>query len=210
MTADATTQDRADELEERFAVPVALAAVAAVPAVFLSMLDGWPRLVGETINYLTLTVFAAEFVVLLWAADDKWKWVREHKFLVGVFLVAIPAVLLFVGAVQVLRLLRATRALGALRITRVRRIIKAVRKIGRAAALTGLWLRLAQASIAASGVAFVVIVLADPDSQSRQVLESVVDAYGVVPVASAGLAAAGLAVGAYTIYRSVAAEEEAE
>jgi CsoR family transcriptional regulator, copper-sensing transcriptional repressor len=209
-TTDRTPQGRAAELERRFAGPVAVAALVAVPAVFMAMMTGWPAVVGTVINVATLVIFTVEFVVLLWVADNKTQWLREHKLLVGVFIASVPAVWLFVGGVQVLRLLRVARILRSVRLTRLSRFATASRRLSRAAALSHRGLRAVQVVLAVSALVFAGMALSDPDSQSRMVMEGLLDRHGTVAVASAAVAVVGLCAGAVVAYRSVALRAPAD
>lgn len=172
--------DRAAELERRFARPVIAAAAASVPAMFLTMMAGPAATVGEVLNYLTLAVFGAESVTLLAVSRDRGRWVREHKFAVGVLLLSIPAVILFVGAVQILRLLQFSRGL---RIIRLLRILKAGRLLREKAGLTGRRWTAARAGLGLAGAGFTVVVLSDPQSHTRRFLHEAVGRFGAAPVA---------------------------
>jgi hypothetical protein len=186
-------QDRAARVEQRLAVPVVLAALAAVPATFLSMLEGTAADVGNVLNWASLAVLTGESLVLLALTEDPRGWLRTHRLPLAVALATIPAVLLALGPVQILRLLR---FVGALRIIRVRRMLRAGavlrRRIGGdhplGRALTFL--------LSASAALFVALVLADPTSQSRQLLDEAIGGLRPVAVLAAGalLAAATLVV----------------
>lgn len=223
VDGSAPRRDRAAELEERFSLPVIIAAIAAIPAVFLSMMDGAAQVTGNLINYATLAVFAAEFVTLLWAAEDKRRWVREHKFVILVLLAAIPAVILFVGAVQALRLghlitrflagithflsgathavAGATRFLTGLKIARLRQLFRAFRKLREKTGLCGWRWNAVRGGFAVLGLVVLGMVLGDPDSDTRQFLDDLVGAYGLVVLVGSVLAVAALAAGGFVAYR---------
>lgn len=177
-------RDRADDIAERFTVPVVLAALAAVPAMFLTALEGRPAQAGTVINYASLAVLTAEAVVLFVLAGDRRRWLRKHAWLVAVALATIPAVVFAVGPVQVLRLIR---FVGALRVLRVRRILRAGRILRSRAGLTGP----VGTAVAVVGTllaaAFVAIVLSDPTSNTRRFVEGTLDRFGVLPTLLAGL-----------------------
>lgn len=218
-----TRRDRAAELEERFSLPVIVAAIASIPAVFLSMMDGPARVAGDVINYATLAVFAAEFLTLLWAAEDKRRWVREHRFVILVLLAAIPAVILFVGAVQALRLghlitrfltgithfvsgathamAGATRFLTGLKIARLRQLFRAFRKLRERTGLCGWRWGAVRSAFAVLGLVALGMVLADRESATRQFLDDVVGAYGPAVLVGFALAVAALAAGGFVAYR---------
>lgn len=193
-TAD-VTPDRADVIGERFTIPVILAAVASVPAMFLTALEGRPAQVGTVVNYATLAVFTAEAVVLFALADNRRRWLRRHTVLVGVAAATIPAVLFAVGPVQVLRLVR---FVGALRVLRVRRILRAGRILRTRAGLTGRVSTVIAAGVTVAAAAFVAVVLSDPTSQTRQLLDPLVggslDRFGVLLTVVAGLVLGGATV----------------
>lgn len=185
------SRDAAARAEERFTVPVIVAALASVPATFLTMADGRAELVGNAINYLSLAVFAAETVVLFFLAGDRVRWLHDHKLPVGVTLVTVPAVLFALGPVQVLRLLRFVRVLGALRILRVGRILRAGRILRERAGLEGWAWKATIGSLSVLAAAFVALTLADPSSESRQVLAGTLQRFGAPAIVVAGVVLAG-------------------
>lgn len=173
-------QDRAEAVERWFTTPVIIAAVVSVPAMLLTTLDGAPAAAGAAINLLTLVVFIAETTVLLALTPDRLDWVRRHRFTLLVTLASIPAVILAVGPVQVLRLVRVVRLIGALRILRVRRIIRAGRVLRTRAGLTGWAWRATFLALSALAAVFVAFVLTDPSSPTRQVIDTGVGRFGFV------------------------------
>lgn len=179
----ADTRDRADVAEERFTVPVILAALASVPAMFLTALEGRPAQLGTLVNYASLAVLTAEAVVLFVLAGDRRRWLRRHALLVGVAVATIPAVVFAVGPVQVLRLLR---FLGALRVLRVRRIFRAGRILRRRAGLDGPVATVVAVLVTALAAAFVAMVLSDPTSDTRRLVDGALERFGVLPTLLAG------------------------
>lgn len=210
-TTTSRDRDRAEELEGRFTVPVILAALASVPAMFLTALEGRPAQVGTAINYATLAVFVAEAVVLFALAGDRRRWLRDHWLLTGVALATVPAVVFAVGPVQVLRLIR---FVGALRVLRVRRIFKAGRILRERAGVSGRLSTALAVAVTVLAAAFVAIVLSDPTGQTRRLLdESVVPAVqrvGLLPTVVAGLLLAGATVVVWRARRQEAAAEAEE
>ncbi|MFA9429513.1 hypothetical protein [Egicoccus sp. AB-alg2] len=180
----ADRSDRADRLAERLAVPVLVAALASVPATFLTLLGEPLATAGSTLNTLSGAVLVAETVVLLAVAGDKRAWLRRNRWLVALTLAVIPAVVFAVGPVQLLRLLR---VFGALRIVRVRRIVKAGRVIGERHGLRGPWARAVTAVSTLTAAAFVGMVLADPTSRESRWFQAVTDRVGVPGILVAGL-----------------------
>lgn len=200
--ATTETVDRADRLAERLAVPVLVAALASIPATFLTLLDGAWAATGSALNLVSGGVLVAEAVVLYVVAGDKRAWVRRNRWLVVLALLMVPAVVLAVGPVQLLRLLR---LVGALRIIRVRRILKAGQIIRERHELDHRWSRAVTWGLTLLAAGFVAVVLADPSSTSRAWLESVTARVGVL-----GVLVAGLVVGVATyVVRSNRREEDA-
>lgn len=191
--AAAEPVDRADRLAERLAIPVLIAALASVPAVFLTLMDEPYQSAGSTLNTISGGVLIAETVVLFAVSDQRLTWVRRNLWLVALAVVMIPAVIFAVGPVQLLRLMR---VVGALRIIRVGRIFKAGRIVRERAGLNAVWQRVIGAVLVTLVAAFVTIVLADPTSQSRQLLDGAVDRIGVIGVLLAGTV---LAVATYIV-----------
>lgn len=182
--ATTETVDRADRLAERLAVPVLVAALASIPATFLTLLDGAWAATGSALNLVSGGVLVAEAVVLFVLAGDKRAWVRRNRWLVVLALLMVPAVVFAVGPVQLLRLLR---LVGALRIIRVRRILKAGQIIRERHDLDHRWSRAVTWGLTLLAAGFVAVVLADPSSTSRAWLESVTARVGVLGVLIAGL-----------------------
>lgn len=178
--------DRADRLQERLAIPVLVAALASVPAVFLTLFDEPANTVGSTINAISGAVLVAEAVALFVVSEHRLQWLRRNWWLVALAVVIVPAVLYAVAPVQLLRLLYLLRMAGALRIIRAKRILKAGKILRNRAGLDRTWQRVVGFLVSALVTGFVVVILADPTSESRQLLEGAVDFAGPVPVVLAG------------------------
>lgn len=185
--ASSVEVDRADRVAQRLAVPVLLAALASVPAVFLSLMDEPWGPVGDGLNTLSGAVLIAETVVLLALADDRRAWLRRNRWLVLLAVAIAPAVVFAIGPVQLLRLLRLVRVVGALRIIRVGRILKAGRIVRERTGLDHGWQRVIGIAITLACAAFVAMVLVDPTSTSRQVVDDAVQRLGMLGVLAAGL-----------------------
>ncbi len=155
----------------RLAVPVLVAALASVPAVWLTLLDDPYRTIGTVGSLLTGAVLLGETVVLFAVSDDKRDWLRRNRWLVVVTLAITVSVLLAIGPTQLLRLLRAA---GALRLLRARHIVKAGRRVLGRSSLSRTWQRVLTGTVVAVVAAFVAVVLTDPTSRSRVLLEDVV------------------------------------
>ncbi|PXY27025.1 hypothetical protein [Prauserella muralis] len=198
MGGQPAPRDRAERIEEALSVPVLVAALVSVPAVFLTTTDGTTAVIGRTLNWLSLAVLLGESLILLWLSGSVVTWLRRYRWQVLVAGAAVPAVVFVVGPVQILRLLL---AVGALRVLRAGRILRAARVIRRRAGLAGRrgrWL-LAGAGLLAAG--FVVVVLANPESRSRKLLAGLVNGVGPVPTALLGLAALLLVAAAIAVVR---------
>lgn len=181
--ASADPVDRADRVAERLAVPVLIAALASVPAVFLTLADDPWATLGSGLNTLSGAVLIAETVVLIALADDRRAWIRRNKWLVALTVVIIPAVVFAVGPVQLLRLVR---VVGALRIIRVGRILKAGRIVRERHGLDRTWQRVIGVGVSVLCAAFVAMVLTDPTSVSRQALDQAQARLGWAGVLIAG------------------------
>lgn len=187
MSTSTTQTDRADRVAERLAVPVLIAALASVPAVFLTLFDDPWQGIGSGINLVSGGVLVLETVVLLALAEDRRAWLRRHRWLVVLAIVIIPAVLFAVAPVQLLRLTQLVRFAGALRIVRVGRIFKAGKIVRERTGLDQGWQRVIGVGATVLCAAFVALVLADPTSASREMLSNVVDIVGIPGVVVAGL-----------------------
>ncbi|WP_116450225.1 hypothetical protein [Blastococcus litoris] len=199
---------REERWQERLALPVLVAALASIPAMFLTVAEGALGTAGHAIDIASGAVLVAETVVLLAVAESKRAWIRGHLGLIALTVAVIVAVVFALGPVQVLRLVR---TVGALRILRAGRIVKAARSIGSRHGSTG---RLAQALAAGAGVlvaVFVGVVLADPTSRSRDLLTAVLGDVGTpVIVTLSGVAGVVLGVATYLLAGDRGSDADAE
>lgn len=188
MTAEASVEtnavDRADRLADRLAVPVLIAALASVPAVFLTLFEDPWSTVGTGLNTLSGGVLIAETIVLFAVAERRWDWAKRNRWLVGLTALLIPAILFAIGPVQLLRLVR---VVGALRIIRVGRIIKAGRIVRERSGLDRAWHRIVGVAASLLCAVFVALVLTDPSSTSRQILDGALQQLGWIGVVTAGV-----------------------
>ncbi|WP_193312791.1 hypothetical protein [Georgenia subflava] len=189
-------QEREKHWEERLATPVLVAALASVPAVFLTLLDEPYRSVGTVATWASGAVLVAEAVVLFAVSADKLEWLTRRAWLLGLTGLVIVGALLALGPVQLLRLLR---VVGALRIVRVGRIVKAARILRERLGLTGRWTRVATVSAGVLVAVFVAVVLADPTSQTRTLIDEVAGRGG--GVALVVVAGALMAVATFVVMR---------
>jgi CsoR family transcriptional regulator, copper-sensing transcriptional repressor len=185
--------DRNARLKQRLALPVLLAALASVPAVFLTLLDEPARSAGAVLNTISGGVLIAETIVLLALSEHKLRWLKDNRGLVALSLLIIPAAVFAAGPVQ---LLRVVKIVGALRIVRVGRILKAGRILRDRAGLDSTWQRITGIGITLLVASFVALVLSDPTSHSRQVLDGAVAWLGVTGAILAGVV---LAVATYVV-----------
>ncbi len=180
--------DRANAIEERLDVPVLVAALVSVPAVFLTMTSGPAAVVGTVLNIASGVVLVGESVVLLLVSRERMAWIREHRSELALAVATVPAVVLLVGPVQIFRLLI---FVSAVRMLRVRRIIGAADVIRRRANLPNRHRRLVPWAVTGVAVVFVAVVLADPKSISHHAVEWIVEHVGLVPAIVAGLLVVG-------------------
>ena len=191
--------------ERRLAVPVLLAALVSVPAVFLTLLDDPYDTVGTYVNWAAGAVLVGETLVLFVVSRDKWAWVRRHLWLIGLTVAVVVGVVLAIGPVQLLRLLR---VFGALRILRAGRIVKAGRIMRQRMGLSGFWAQAPAVAASLLVAAFVAVVLADPTSRTRTLVEDWFGPAGVVVAAVvAGLL---LAVATFVVIRQQQDDEDAD
>ncbi|AEF40387.1 hypothetical protein [Hoyosella subflava] len=174
---------RAEELERRFALPVLIAAIVSVPAVFLTLFEGAVATTGTVLNWLSAVIILGESLILLFVSGDAIRWARRHWWTLAIALVTVPAVLLAFGPVQVLR---ALMWVGAIRLFRVGRIIKAGRILSERTELGQRRTRALIGVLTVLAAVFVFVALADPGSETRQIATWTVNRVGVVPTIIAG------------------------
>lgn len=173
-----------DQLEARLAVPVLVAALISVPAVFLTMLDPPYSTVGTVANWVSMIVLTSESALLFVVSRDRLTWLRRNWWIVIVALLAIPAVIFAIGPVQLLRLVQ---AVGALRVLRANRIIKAARVLERHMDLEGRTRHGLFVLMSVLAASFVAIVLVDPTSTTRRLLEGIAAWVDAVLIVIAGI-----------------------
>lgn len=194
--------DPADRWAARFERPALIAALAAVPATFLTLAEGSVGTTGEVINGLSAAVLVAEGVVLFATTRDRRRWVRRNWWLLATIAIIVPATIWAVGPAQLLRLVR---SFGALRVLRVRRIIKAGKVASDRLGLDARWRRGVVALLSLAAAAFVAVVLADPSGIEVGWVRDLASAAGTV-----GVIIAGLVLGAATYLVVRDREEDAD
>ncbi|WP_324273513.1 hypothetical protein [Blastococcus brunescens] len=199
---------REERWQERLALPVLVAALASIPAMFLTVAEGTLATAGHVVDIISGAVLVAETVILLVVAENKRAWIRGHLGLIALTLAVVVAVVLALGPVQILRLVR---TVGALRILRAGRIVKAARSVSDRMGFTG---RLAHVAAAGAGLlvaVFVGVVLADPTSRSRDLVSAVLgDVSTPVIVVLSGVAGVILGVATYLLARDPGSGPDAE
>lgn len=200
---------RADRVEERLAIPVIIAAGVTVPAVFLSVVtEGTAARIGVLLNWASLMVLTAESALLFLLTGHRLTWVWRHKWTIGILAVAIPAMIFLAAPAQAIRfILRAIHFFGALRILRAGRIIKAGRVVARRIGWDGKWRYVPIFIGSVIAAIFVAMVLSDPSSSSRDLLDQV----GAWPRALLVLLAGTiLAVATFVVVRNRRREQQTE
>jgi hypothetical protein len=197
---------REERWQQRLALPVLVAALAAVPAMFLTLAEGALGTAGHVVDQISGIVLISETVILLVVAENKRAWIRGHLGLISFSLLVVVAVVFAVGPVQVLRLVR---TVGALRILRASRIVKASRSVSDRMGFTG---NLAHVVSAFTGVlvaVFVGVVLADPTSRSRDLLSAVLGEPSTVVIVVLSAVAGGiLGVATYLLARDTGSDAD--
>lgn len=182
-------QDRADEFERKLTVPVLIAALASIPAVFLTRAGGAAAAIGTVLNWASVAVLIGESVGLLWLEGSVRRWLQRYRWQLLVVAAAVPAVVFVIGPLQVLRLVL---LLGGFHILRARRIVNAGRVVVERLGLGQRRARWVLAVVVVLAGAFSLIVLADPESRSRHVVDWFVERVGVPGTVLAGVAVAGV------------------
>ncbi|MGY1722782.1 hypothetical protein [Blastococcus sp. SYSU DS0533] len=204
----APAKTREERWQERLALPVLVAALASIPAMFLTVAEGTLGTAGHVVDVVSGLVLVAETVILLVVAEDKRAWIRGHLGLLALTAAVVVAVVFALGPVQVLRLVR---TVGALRILRAGRIVRAARSVSDRMGFNG---RLAHVAAAGAGVlvaVFVGVVLADPTSRSRDLLTAVLGDVGAPAiVVLSGVAGLVLGVATYLLARDPGAGADAD
>ena len=74
-----TVTSREQRLQARLALPVLVASLVSVPAVFLTFAPGVLGTTGRVLDLASGAVLLGETVTLLAVAEDKRAWVRGHR-----------------------------------------------------------------------------------------------------------------------------------
>ena len=190
--------DLAQAIEDRADVPVLVAALTSVPAVFLTMTTGIWAIVGAVLNTASGVLLVGESVLLLLVSGERLAWLRAHRQDLLLAVATLPTVVLFVGPVQVFRLLI---FLSAVRLLRVRRILGAADVITRRARLRKHHRGFVLLAVTVIATVFVAVVLFDPSSLSHRAAEWVARHVGLAPAVVTVLLVVSVVVGAWGLQR---------
>ena len=103
--------ERARRIERWLEIPVVIAAVSVVPAIFIqesSLGEPWQS-IANGVNWASWSVFALEFVLMLAVVDSRWEWLRKHPLEVAIVFLSVPVYPRGMHGIRVLRLLRLLR-----------------------------------------------------------------------------------------------------
>jgi len=174
---DPTLHERAERWEERLAIPVLVAALVSVPAVFLvTTTAGVSETVGRVLNWASMVVLLGESLVLVLLSKDIVDWVRSHRWELVLALGTVPAVVFAIGPVQILRVIL---AVGTLRVLRARRILRAGRVLLGKLDIRARYRKFVLGGAVLLAAVFVGIVLANPNSKTHRLLAWTIDQVGL-------------------------------
>src|SRR6266480_3460525 len=105
--------ERAKRWEQRFNVPVLVAALLVIPVIIVEQSDaGEPwRTLAAILNWSIWLVFALELLTMLVVVSDRWRWLRTHPLEVVVVVLTPPFLPASLQAARALRLMRVLRKL---------------------------------------------------------------------------------------------------
>ncbi|MGO1349622.1 MAG: hypothetical protein ACTIL6_16545, partial [Brevibacterium aurantiacum] len=96
MTDDSKAT-REQRWQERLAVPVLVAALVSIPAIFLTFLsEPWSD-AGRVINLLSGLVLVGETLILFLVTPDKKSWFKRHLWLIVLTVLVIIGVIFALG-----------------------------------------------------------------------------------------------------------------
>ena len=190
-------------VERRLAVPVLVAALLSVPAVFLAGWGsgGWAR-AGTALDWTAGAVLWLEGLVGFILAEDRWDWLVRHKWTLTVALLTVPALIFALGPAQLLRI---AYLVSTLRILRVRRIISSATTVHRRLSPRGPWRVVLIGVTGLLATVFVVVLLADPNAETWIVAEMTAKRLGAVPAVIIGVI---LSVAGYLLWRNRQRDED--
>jgi voltage-gated potassium channel len=103
--------ERARRAERWLEIPVVLAAISVVPAIFIqesSLGEPWQS-IANGVNWASWVIFAVEFVAMLVLVDNRGEWLRTHPLEVAIVFLSVPVYPRGMHGIRVLRLLRLLR-----------------------------------------------------------------------------------------------------
>ena len=97
-------------MQERFEVPVIIAALLVIPAMALARSEPGSTLLllAEALNIVIWLVFAAELAAILYVTPHRWRWMREHPLEPMIVLLTPPIMPASLQAARILRLPHST------------------------------------------------------------------------------------------------------
>lgn len=110
-TIEDVLNGRAAVARRRFEIPVLVAALMVIPVVFVESTasPGWLLSAAGIANWLIWAAFAAEFVVVIWLADDRVAYARVAWLDLFIIIVSFPVLPELFAASRLVRLARAIR-----------------------------------------------------------------------------------------------------
>jgi voltage-gated potassium channel len=112
--------ERAEQIERRFEVPIVVGALLVVPILLAEQAspgEPWETLAAVG-NWLVWLLFLAEVVVMLTVVPDRGRWLRAHPLEVAIVVLTPPFLPASPQALRVFRLLRLLRLIAAVRYAR--------------------------------------------------------------------------------------------
>lgn len=106
--------ERSERIAKRFQPVVTVAALLVIPVLILQEADrgATANAVGDVLDWLSWSAFAAELVVMLYVVPDRSAWLRSHFLEVAIVVLTPP----FLGAFKSVRLLKLLRLLWLFRL----------------------------------------------------------------------------------------------
>lgn len=173
---------RAERAEARLALPVVVAALVSIPAVFLTAAPGWPRDTGKVLNWFSAIVLTGEPILLFLLSGHRLRWLRRHLWQVLIGVIAVPVMTLLFAPLLALRALRLMHLVMALRLLRVNKILGAADALRRRLGMNEMWGRVETGIAALIGAGFAAVVLTNPHSVTRRLIHAEIQRFGQIPV----------------------------
>jgi voltage-gated potassium channel len=132
--------ERAKRWQQRFDVPVLVAALLVIPVIIVEQSDAgdpW-RTLAAILNWSIWSVFALELVTMLVVVSDRWRWLRTHPLEVIIVVLTPPFLPASLQAARALRLLRVLRVLRLMTVLRKLYTLEGIRYAALLALMTAL------------------------------------------------------------------------